>query len=75
MTAAAIREKLHRYIDSTDDRHVEDLLNYVESLEAHDISDADMKELHERADKVLKGKAVVYTVAETHSFIRNNKKR
>ena len=74
MTAAAIREKLHKYIDSTDDGHVEELLNCVEGLEVSDVSDAELTELHERAEKVLNGNGVGYTVEETHSYMRPNRK-
>jgi hypothetical protein len=74
MTIAAIREKLHKYIDSTDDSHVKDLLNYVEHMQESD-SNADLEELHMRANQVINDNATIYTVEEAHSFIRASKKQ
>lgn len=73
MTIAAIREKLHKYIDSTDEGHVKDLLNYVEHLQERDSND-DLEKLHQLANDVINNKATTYTVEEAHSYIRNSRK-
>jgi hypothetical protein len=77
MTIAAIREKLHKYIDATDDQHVTDMLEFVENTQngAYHVDAADFDELNRRAEDCLKGKVVTSTVEEAHNYIRENGKK
>lgn len=76
MTTAAIRQKLHQYIDATDDQHIKDLLRYVENTQrgSYECTPEELEELHKRAEKVLTGTATTYTIKEAHNYIRSSTK-
>lgn len=75
MTITAIREKLHQYLDSTDDKHIQDMFHYVENTEHNNYSVAgnEMEELERRAASCVNGTSVSYTAEEAHSYIRSQK--
>ena len=77
MTIAAIKEKLHKYIDTTDDKHINDLLLYVENSQTgnYEVDDQDLAELHKRAESCINGSAVTFAAEEAHTYIRNNRKK
>ncbi len=76
MNTAAIRQQLHHFIDTADDSNINDLFDYVEngSERKYTCSPEELKMLHERAEKCLKGETVKYTVEEAHNYIRNSRK-
>lgn len=76
MTSEAIRQQLHQYIDTSDDKKVEALYTLLQSDIAprYDIPEDELNLLHERAEKYLKGDTKTYTVEESHNMIRQQKK-
>jgi hypothetical protein len=77
MTTAAIRAKLHQYIDVTDDEHIKDLLHFVENSQngQYNCSPEELIELHHRAEKVTNGDAIMYTAEAAHEYIRDDRRR
>ncbi len=77
MTNVAIRQQLHQYIDTTDDKKVEALYTLLKSDMNHDYSYSaqELDILHERAEKYLKGETKTYTAEESHKMIRQQRKK
>jgi hypothetical protein len=70
MGQAALRNKLHEFIDSWDDAKVEALyllLSGNVSL-GYDYSEGELTMLHERAEKYLTGAVKTYSVEESFSL-------
>lgn len=77
MTNAAIRQQLHQFIDSTDDKKIEALYILLQNDIAprYSYTEDDLNILHERAEKYLKGETKTYTVEESHNKIRQQRKK
>ena len=77
MTNAAIRQQLHQYIDTSDDKKIEALYILLQdNIETqYKFSDDDLSELHERAEQYLKGDVQTYSVDESHEMIRKQRKK
>ena len=80
MTLAAVKEKLHSYIDHADDKKVKAMYTLVESdIEPdYEFTDADMEELDRRRDDYLSGKSKSIPLEEHKKkldrYIANKKK-
>jgi hypothetical protein len=76
MGHAALRTKLHDYIDATDDARIEALYTLLRSdmQSGYEYSDEELNMLHERAEKYLGGATKTYTVEESLNLIRQQKK-
>lgn len=79
MTLAAVKEKLHSYIDHADDKKLKAIYTLLErDIEAGDVIDEKMmKELDKRWEKYSSGKSKTYTLEESMKEIakhRNSKK-
>ena len=73
MTVAAVKEKLHEYIDHADDKKVQAIADFVENEIEHvdNIFDDEMMAvLRERRANYLSGKSRTYTVEESMEHIR-----
>ena len=75
MTNAALRQQLHRYIDTTDDKKIEALytIHQVDKDKKYSYSDEELQMLHERAENYLHGESKAYTVEESHNKIRKQR--
>jgi len=80
MTPAAVKEKLHSYIDHADDKKVKAMYALVESdIEPdYEFTDADLEELDGRRDNYLSGKSKSIPLDESKKnldrYIANKKK-
>jgi hypothetical protein len=80
MTLAAVKEKLHSYIEHADDKKVKAMFTLVENdIEPdYEFSDADMEELNRRRDNYLSGKSKSIPLEESKKnldrYIANKKK-
>lgn len=76
MENAAIRQKLHEYIDSVDDNKLQAMYIILQTdMEQSSIyDDAEMAMLHQRRDNHLKSSSKSYTVAETLAYARGRRK-
>lgn len=77
MSNAALRQQLHQYIETTDDKKIEALFTLLEAdIECRPIYSAEELEmLHKRAEKYIAGNTKTYTVDESLNKIRQQKKR
>ena len=77
MTSAAIRQQLHQYIDVTDDKKIEALYTLLQNdmEQKYECTPDELNMLHERAEKYLKGETETYTVEESHTMIRQQRKK
>jgi len=76
MENAAIRQKLHDYIDSADQRKLEAIYVILEEDIEHGpgYSEATIAMLHARRNNHLNGSGTSYTVAETLASARGQRK-
>ena len=74
---AAIRLRLHQFIDNTDDKRVEALYTLLQNDlgPSYVFTEDEISMLHERAEKYQKGGGTTYTVEESHSSIRQQSKK
>lgn len=72
MSTTELRGKLHEYIDTADDRHIEAIYLLLEqAISANHTYDAEtMQQLHERRCNHLEGKSKSYTPEETWAYVR-----
>jgi len=77
MTHSAIRQQLHHYIDTADDKKIEAIYTILENdlVSAADYGEEELTMLHERASKYLKGEGKTYSVKEVHDNLRGRKKK
>ncbi len=74
MTVAAVKEKLHQYIDHADDKKVQAIAAFVENDIEHNYNifdDEMMAVLKERRANYLSGKSRTFTVEESMENARN----
>jgi hypothetical protein len=79
MTLAAVKEKLHSYIDQADDKKLKAMYTLLESDMADEtlVDEKMMKELDKRWDNYSSGKSKTYTLEESMEELkkhRNSKK-
>ena len=76
MNETTLRERLHEYIDTADERHLTAIYVLVENeIDTDDIyDDATLKMLYERRENHLKGISKSYTAEESINLIRKHKK-
>jgi hypothetical protein len=76
MENAAIRQKLHDYIDSVDESKLQAMYIILQTdmEHVHSYGDAAMVMLHQRRNNHLKGSSKSYTVAETLAYARGRRK-
>jgi hypothetical protein len=76
MENAAIRQKLHDYIDSVDESKLQAMYIILQTdmEQEYSYSDEVIAELHQRRDNHVKGVSASYTVAETLDFVRGQRK-
>lgn len=72
MGQAALRSKLHEFIDSSDDEKIEALYILLSGnvSSGYSYSETELNMLHERADKYLSGSTKTYSVEESLSICR-----
>ncbi len=72
MGQAALRSKLHEFIDSSDDEKIEALYILLSGnvSSGYSYSETELNMLHERADKYLSGSTKTYSVEESLKLIR-----
>ena len=72
MTLAAVREKLHEYIDHADDNKVKAMFTLVENdMEPeHEFTEAELEELDKRREDYLSGKTKSIPWEESRKKIR-----
>ncbi|MDZ4846971.1 MAG: hypothetical protein SH857_15665 [Chitinophagales bacterium] len=77
---AQIKEKLHRFIDNGDERFLK--VVYImakECLEGEqhecELTDDQVKVLNERREPYLRGEGKTYTIEETISAVRSQKRK
>ena len=72
MGQAALRSKLHEFIDSSDDEKIEALYILLSGnvSSGYSYSETELNMLHERADKYLSGSTTTYSVEESLKLIR-----
>jgi uncharacterized protein (UPF0332 family) len=72
MNTSVIRQQLHEYIDSADDKKIEAMFTLLEA-EMHKssfYSDDELKKFYDRREKYLKGNNPTFTAEESHDYIR-----
>ena len=76
MGSAAIRKKLHDYIDSADEAKLKAMYIVLQTdIEQNQgYSDALISKLHKRRDNHLKGLSKSYSVTETLAYARGKRK-
>lgn len=75
MTIAAIREQLHQYIDTADDRKIKALLTLLEddmTPTGISLSAAEIDLLHQRAINCADGTSTTYSIEEARELIRKS---
>ncbi len=78
MTVAAVKEKLHDYIDHADEERVKIFYSFVENeMNKQDniFDDEMMRILNERSENYLTGKSKTFTVEESMENIRKHRKK
>ena len=80
MSTAQIKEKLHRYIDNGDERFLKVVYamakEYLEGGQhEYELTDAQVNVLHERRERYLRGEEKTYTIDETLSAVRSQKRK
>lgn len=75
MTIAAVKEKLHDYIDHADNKKVKAIFTLLENDIEQDygLTDAEMKELDDRWDDYLSGKTKSHTLQESKAQIKKHR--
>lgn len=76
MTIAALKERLHEYIEQADDKHLEAIYVLIEKeIPSNQYDATTLDELHQRRNNYVKGISKSYTVDEAISSIRNAGKK
>lgn len=75
METSAIRNKLHEYIDTADERKLQAIYTILEDEieDSHIFSEEEIALFHERRNKHLSGESKSYTVEESLKMIREKK--
>ena len=76
MNQSTLRERLHEYIDTADERHLTAIYVLVENEMADDdlYDEATLNMLYERREKHLSGESKSYSAQESLRRIREHKK-
>jgi len=76
MEAADIKQKLHHYIDTADEKKLQAIYTILEDeIEGEFFYNQDeIKQFYERREKHLTGISKSYSVEEAHNSIRQNRK-
>ena len=76
MGSKEIKEKLHKYIDTADDKKLQAIFVILEDEIEGELyySPEEIKMFYERRQKHLDGSSKSYTVDEAHNIIRQNRK-
>ena len=77
MTVAAVKEKLHNYIDQANGKKAKALLELIENdfpAKEYEIDDETMNMLNERWELYTSGKMPVFTVQESMERIKAYRK-
>ncbi len=72
MTIAAVKEKLHHYIDEANGEKAKAMLEYIEdelSGKQYEVSDETMNMLNERWENYITGKSSVHELSESKKRI------
>jgi len=77
MTLAAVKEKLHDFIEHADGKKVKAMYTLVENdiEQDYEFTDEDMKELDSRWEDYLSGKTKSYTLEESKEHVDKVLKR
>ena len=75
MDSAAIRKKLHPFIETADNKLIKALYTILESdiNRMPSYTQEEIDRLHKRAEKYLNGQGKTYSVEESHAHIRQQK--
>ncbi len=76
MTIAAVKEKLHHYIDEADGKRAKAMLELIEgelSGKEYEVSDETMNMLNERWEEYITGKVQTFTAEESMARIRKQR--
>ena len=76
MNTAAIRNKLHEYIERADDRHLEAIYVLLENAPEPTLTydQATLEIFHQRRNAHLAGQSKSFTAEESLELIRRNKR-
>ncbi len=75
MSIAEIKQHLHEYIDTANDKDVAEFYSFIESKTINSTYSTDeLNEFYKRRDKFLSGKSKGYSVEEVHNYIRQGGK-
>ncbi len=76
MVMAEIRQQLHQYIDTADDKNVEAIYTVLQGSMQNQqrFSTEELKNFYDIRAKYLEGKTETYTVEEAHKLIRASRK-
>lgn len=72
MTIAAVKEKLHNYIDGASGKKAKALLELIENdfpAKEYEVDDETMNMLNERWESYKSGKSAIHTLAESKKRI------
>jgi hypothetical protein len=77
MNTSAIRQQLHQYIDSADDKKIEAIFTILQADISHTstFSNEELKMFYERRQKYLDGQSKTYSAEESHEYIRQSRKK
>ena len=76
MDSAAIRTKLHEYIERADDRHLEAMYVLLESkpVTAYEYDEDTLQMVSERREEYLRGTSETLTAVESLAKVRDGKR-
>ena len=73
MMMVEIRQQLHQYIDTADDKNIEAIYTVLQgSMQQQRFSPEELKIFYDRRAQYLEGKTEIYTVEEAHNIIRQS---
>ena len=76
MMITEIRQQLHEYIDSADDKNVEALYTIlIPGMQQTKVSADELKQFYDRRDKHLSGKVEAYSLDDAHAIVRTKPKK
>ncbi len=73
METSAIRNKLHEYIDTADERKLQAIYTILEDEIGYTFNEDEIAIFHERRNKHLSGTSKSYAVEESLQMIREKK--
>lgn len=75
MTVAAVKEKLHNYIDEANGNEAKAMLDFIENTlpaKEYEVDDETLSIAQERLEKYLKGESKGYTLEESINRARKH---